>query len=273
VTATPPGVVEPFLFGEPALYGCLHPGTDSLRGVVVCQPFGHEYVTFHRAARQLATQLARGGLPTLRFDYSGTGDSAGRLADARLADWTADVGRAIDSLRERAGVERVALVGVRLGATLALLAARDRSDIEALVLWDPVIWGRAYLRELARDTRRMHRVAHVLPSDPTGDHPGECGEGDLERLGFVLPAALVDDLAHLALDTSTPACPGRTLLLETTAAASAPLGAVLRGAGCEVESRTEPLADAWRWSEDVTRVQLPHAQVRAVARWLTGGGS
>jgi pimeloyl-ACP methyl ester carboxylesterase len=267
-----PGLVEPFYFGDGALYGCLHPGARDDLGAVICQPFGHEYITFHRAARQLATQVSRAGVPTLRFDYSGCGDSAGGLRQARLADWVHDVGSAVEALRARAAVGRVALVGVRLGASLALLAARERDDLASLVLWDPVIRGRTYLRELGRDARRMRRVAHVTPRDP--DAAADSGpEGDLELLGFVLAAPLVADLRGLDLDTITPACAPRTLLLETSPAASAPLGALLRGAGCDVDTRTEALPHAWRWSEDITRVQLPHAQVRTVARWLTGAGA
>ena len=151
---TPPGIVEPFYFGEASsLYGCLHPGSRSDRGVIVCYPIGHEYITFHRAARQIATQTSRAGLPTLRFDYSGTGDSAGSLGKARLDDWISDVQQAMDELRARTGVEKLSLIGVRLGAALALLASQDRDDIESLALWDPIIWGRGYLRELTQDTR------------------------------------------------------------------------------------------------------------------------
>ena len=65
----------------------------------------------------------------------------------------------------------------------------------------------------------------------------------------------------------------RILLLETTSAATAPLGAALRSAGAELETRTEALQHPWRWSEDITRVQLPHAQVRALARWVIGGAA
>lgn len=273
----PPGLVEPFFFGQTALYGCLHPGSRTDRGAVICYPFGHEYITIHRAARQLATQISRAGLPTLRFDYSGTGDSAGDLEQARLDDWVGDIGRAADELRARTGVAQVSLIGIRLGAALALAASEGRQDVESLALWDPVIWGRAYLRELNQDTRRMRRVAHVLasPSRQGAAKRKSAGSGGVDRqpievLGFEVSKALASDLRGLELDTIKPGCVDRTLLLETTKAATAPLGAVLRGAGCNVETRTEALPHAWRWSEDITRVQLPHAQVRAIARWVVG---
>lgn len=260
--AAPPETVEAFHFGDPELFGCLHHGVDRRHGVVLCHPFGHEYIVLHRAVRILATRIARAAAPVLRFDYSGTGDSAGRLTDARLDRWVADIEAAIEVLRARTGVERVSLVGVRLGADLALEAASRRDDVESLALWDPVIWGRSYLRELRRDHRRMLRIAHVVPGPPDATAT--------ERLGFHLAGPLVEDLRRLESDATRPPRVARILLLETRPADAAPLGAALRAAGCDVDSRCDARPDLWRWSEDITRLQLPHSQVRTVARWIAG---
>lgn len=258
--SAPAAAVEPFYFGDPPLFGCLHPGGHPRRGVVFCHPFGHEYITLHRAARLLAAQISRTGLPTLRFDYSGTGDSAGQLGDARLEHWVDEIGRATDVLRARTGVERVSLVGVRLGAALALLAAAERDDVESLALWDPVVWGRTYLRQQERDHRRMLRVAHVTP--------GPRDKTVIERLGFRLGPGLEDDLRHLELDAVEPPPTARVLLLESLQAASAPLGARLRATGCNVTTRLDAVPHMWRWSEDITRVQLPHSHIRTLAAWI-----
>ncbi len=257
-----PVAVEPFLFGNPALYGCLHPGSSRQRGVVICYPFAHEYITMHRAARQLATQLSRAGLPTLRFDYLGTGDSSGRLREARLDRWVRDVRLAVDELRQRTGVERVCLIGIRLGAALALRAAVGRDDVEALALWDPVIRGQSYLDEMRRDTRRMLRVAHV--------RRGTRKRGQSELVGFAVAPELEDDLRRLELDAGPFPPARRLLLLETRDGGAAPLGAALRAGGRHVDSHTDAYPDLWRWSEDITRLLLPHSQVRAIARWVKG---
>jgi len=79
--------VRPFYFGAPGkeLFGCLHaPEPDCCLdcGVVVCQPFGHEYVNSHRALRQLAKRLVDAGFPVLRFDYYGCGDSRGETTES-----------------------------------------------------------------------------------------------------------------------------------------------------------------------------------------------
>lgn len=262
--ASPPGAVEPRYFGRSRLFGCFQAGARA-RAAVVCHPLGHEYVTLHRALRQLATQIARQGIGVLRFDYSGTGDSPGRLADARLGAWRQEVGEAIDEARRLTGAERVALVGVRLGAVLALAAARERTDVGALALWDPVIWGRSYLSELARLDRRMRRHAHVAP-DPEGrSRPRP--DGEREVLGFPLAEPLIEDIRAIELDNEPPPDVDRILLLESRTASTAPLGASLRAAGLGVDSHCEPHHHLWSWHEDITKVELPHASIRRLAAW------
>jgi pimeloyl-ACP methyl ester carboxylesterase len=75
----------------------------------------------------------------MRFDYGGTGDSAGDGGRVSLREWTADLATAIEEVRRRSGMSRVALVGQRLGASLAWSAATQRGDVDLLVLWDPIV--------------------------------------------------------------------------------------------------------------------------------------
>jgi uncharacterized protein len=157
--------LNPFYFGrsERPLFGVYHPprkgaGGQGVRGrafqhgVVLCYPFGVEYMRAHRAFRQLTTLLTRAGVHVLRFDWYGTGDSAGDGRDATVEQWRADLGMAIEELQDTTGIERVSLVGLRLGATLALDGAKGHDDVERVVLWDPVVSGAGYLEEiLARE--------------------------------------------------------------------------------------------------------------------------
>jgi alpha-beta hydrolase superfamily lysophospholipase len=95
----------------------------------------------------LADRLSDLGFCVLRFDYDGTGDSAGDNSDPdRVSAWLSSVAAALATLR-RAGASSVTVVGMRVGALLGALAALEDTDVQGLVLWDPVASGRAYLRE------------------------------------------------------------------------------------------------------------------------------
>src|SRR5580693_8582106 len=45
-------------------------------GLVICKPFGYEALCSHRGLRAFAEAAAALGVPALRVDYLGTGDSA-----------------------------------------------------------------------------------------------------------------------------------------------------------------------------------------------------
>ncbi len=127
--------------------------------MLLCNPFGEEASRAHRTYRVLATQLERAGYTALRFDYSGTGDSDGDSGAATVDAWVGDVAIAAERLRTASGVARVTVVGLRFGASLAMLAsARGELRPRHLVLWDPVVDGAAYLRELAAQHRAYMRA-------------------------------------------------------------------------------------------------------------------
>ncbi len=166
--------------------------------VVICPPFGYEAICAHRGLRALAQTLALAGLPVVRFDYHGTGDSAGddRQPD-RVQAWLASVAAAVDEAKRRSGRASVALVGLRLGALLAAVAAAARSDVRALALWAPISTGKAFLREM-----KMLRLTGdaEIPSVPSGASPGR-GTDDEEAAGFFLSASTMEALKALSLLT------------------------------------------------------------------------
>jgi alpha/beta superfamily hydrolase len=156
--------VHVFQFGssDHRLLGVYEPaaaaGTAPAKGAVLCQPIGHEYIRSHRAMRKLAASLSAAGVHVLRFDYYGCGDSGGAGEDGGLQHWQSDVGAAIDELKDMAGLPRVSVVGLRFGATLAALATRTRSDVNTLILCDPVLRGDAYVAHVT-DLERQWRGA------------------------------------------------------------------------------------------------------------------
>lgn len=160
-------------------------------GVVICAPFGHEYIRAYRTLRNLADALAASGLHVLRFDYSGCGDSAGEAREATIEQWQRDIGSAIDELKDMSALPRVSVVGVRFGATLGALALAKRKDVETLVLWDAVMRGSSHLREL-RELQERWLYGRPRPHTP----PGWPSDGEI--MGFPVPPAL--DAGFRAVD-------------------------------------------------------------------------
>jgi alpha-beta hydrolase superfamily lysophospholipase len=149
-------------FGADArpLAGRYHVPADGLaRGaIVLCQAFGVEGASAAPAMRELAERLVSQGLVVLRFDYDGTGDSAGDdLDDSRVEAWRSSIVAAVEFLRSR-GHRWIGAVGLRLGATLLEETLRDDVAIDAAVLWDPCISGRTFLRE-------QQLLLHVLSGE------------------------------------------------------------------------------------------------------------
>ena len=188
---------------ERPLFGWLHaPDADGVRGaVVLCPPLGLEGVCTHRLFRHLAERLAAAGIAALRFDYDGTGDSAGSEDDpARVERWWASVGQAVDLVR-RAGAPKVVVVGMRMGATLAAAAAAARpGSVDGIVLWDPCASGRSYLRE---------QQALGLFSLGGRSRP----DGSVEVPGIVYNAATVAELSALSVAATDGALAERVLVL------------------------------------------------------------
>lgn len=190
----------PIRFG--ALFGWFHPpggssgGTKQRSsGVVLCNPIGDDYVRSHRAFRHLAERLARAGFSVLRFDFHGTGDSLGHEREPdRVSTWLGDIHRAIEELKARSGVKEVTLVGLRLGATIAALAAEARTDVGSVVLWGACPTGQSFVS----DTTRIHKMHRMLEPESFAAGPAAYDEGE-EALGFFLTNETVNELAKLDL--------------------------------------------------------------------------
>jgi pimeloyl-ACP methyl ester carboxylesterase len=267
--------IEVFYFGREghSLLGTFHPSSPGVArdvAVVLCPPWGDEYYRSHRAYRHLAARLAEAGCPTLRFDLFGCGDSEGDEESARLSHWLGDVSTAVEAVRSKSGLVDVCLVGFRLGASLATLAAAEIDEICALVLWDPVIRGRDFVDEL--------EVAHrdLLDGFPVALTRSSRYEHVVELSGFAVSPALLDDLGGFDLEAVDlgdagsgrhPSTATEILLIDTTGETGEVSLLSLEGLGAHTTRLSLGVSETWIRRVDLALV--PHEVLDGVVSWLT----
>lgn len=240
------------------LFGWHSPGRTG-RGVILCGTHGYEQLSAHRGWRALAERIAGTGCTVLRFDYPGQGDS-GDVAVERLEDALGAIRAAIRFLRADPGIEEIALVGLRLGGTLAAQVAAETGGVDRLVLIAPFAAGRTFLREM----KILSRTTGVLPDGtPLPQEP----EG-LTVAAFRIGPALSEDLGGLDLAKLTRAPAPRILLLGGEGGALPKRFAAL---GAQVETRSFPeLPDL---VSNPLYAKVPEAAFAAVAAFLSEGAA
>lgn len=145
-------------------FGWFHTATAGIAGgvvAVICAGVGRDSSTGYRSSRFLADRLALAGYPAVRFSYPGTGDSCDRDDEDCWLHWIAAVHCAIDKARAMSGCQRVVLIGIRLGAALAALAAAEREEVAGLVLLEPAFRGSSFVTQLRIEEKVSARGAPV----------------------------------------------------------------------------------------------------------------
>lgn len=120
------------------LVGLLHPAATAapLTGVLVVVGGPQYRVGSHRQFVLLARQLSASGIPVLRFDYRGMGDSGGASRD--FSSINRDIATAIDAfLVAVPGLQKVILWGLCDAATAAAIYAPADPRVAGVVLLNP----------------------------------------------------------------------------------------------------------------------------------------
>jgi pimeloyl-ACP methyl ester carboxylesterase len=169
----------------------------------------------------------------------------------------------LEEAKAMSGEVRGSLVGLRFGATLAFLAASKRADIDRIVLWDPIVNGRAYLGELAERHRAL-MAKRPLPRDyQEPDLPAEV-------LGVPLTASLRSAIAAIDLMGVRPPAGARVAVLSSESDPAVDgLCGHLRTTGALIECHARPGPRVWLKQDDIERTLVPYAALSTVESWLS----
>jgi len=244
--------VKPHFFGHASrpLFGIHTPSATGLSqtGVLICPPMGQEALRAYRSLRLLADQLAAEGVEVLRFDYFGTGDSAGDVRDGRPSVWLENVRTASQHLRELAAVRRLVLVGLRLGGTLALLAEVPATS--RVILWDPILDSRDFIAELSRDA-----------VDP--------GAEEWEVRGFPMSETFRGEIASMDLGTIRRTPPDIRIVISQELAGLVAFQAAMEARRVRVETDRIDALRVWIADDAFGLGAVPAVVLRRIVEWAT----
>jgi uncharacterized protein len=252
------------------LFGIYHPpdeGAKRRMGVVLCYPAGPEYQWAHRAFCQLAKRLRRVGFPVFRFDYFGCGDSAGNDTDGNFDQWKADVVTAIEKIKELSKADKVALVGLRLGATLCYYAATRRPDVENLILWEPILKGEQHIRELLQ----LHQDWLGRGDQSATGYRDQSPAGEaLEILGYPLTVQNMRAIETINLcDAGQVSCRNCLLVRNIPSAEDELFIKQFQALKGRLEVECIDAEKVWTNFDGEGRVTVPEPVLERVIRWLS----
>ena len=263
-------MIEPFYFGNSvqSLFGVYHPPKIGIArdvGVILCYPTGEDYIRSHRAFVRLAALLSSAGFHTLRFDYYGCGDSGGDSDQGGIRQWLDDISTAIEELKSGSDANQICLVGLRLGASLAMMAGAERDDVDGLVLWNPIISGRKYVQELI--TAYQEKARKFFP----GLECRSKGEGYGEALGFPLPDSMLKDLEKLDLFATQLKVAHKILFIESSdASEDIRFREHMKGIGVSLRYKRIPGFEPWVERDNWGQGMVPMKILQFVVSWISG---
>lgn len=195
------------MFGEAErpLFGKFHHAAAVRAPIaaVICPPIGEEGVRAFRPLKVLGDQLAAAGVPVLRFDWYGTGDSSGDETGLSQTSMTESLMCAHEEVGDMTGARKIVWIGLRLGATVAGMAANLRpKGLSGLILWDPV----SDMQQYFDDQQKAH--ADFI-EESTGTKPMP-----QEALGFSWPPSLISSFSGIEMSKAGKTIPNRLWIGE-----------------------------------------------------------
>jgi exosortase A-associated hydrolase 1 len=233
------------------------------RGVLIIVGGPQYRVGSHRQFTLLARHLAERGVPALRFDYRGMGDSDGKVRTFERVG--ADIRCAIDQfVASVPGLKDIVIWGLCDAASAALFYAHQDARVSGLVLLNP--WVRTE-QGLARAHLRHHYLRRLFQTSLWGkiargefnvrEAAGALGKIVLDAVGAGSPSGTVEKSPAAVsplperMEAALLRFRGRVLL-------------ILSGNDLTAQEFRDLIADSGRWRRllagtRVTRRDLPEA--------------
>jgi pimeloyl-ACP methyl ester carboxylesterase len=249
---------------------------------VTAHPFAEEQKFSHRVFVNLARDLARRDVATLRFDLSGSGDSYGEERDATVSQWVEEIRAGLELMKTRFPQAKPVLMGLRLGATLALSAAGSPAPSRAgpqggrttpppaLVLWEPILDGKKYVDEILR--RRMIREMMTTGKKATGKSEARAqleSDGFLDLDATAVGKRMIEEMSALDAKQLAARFKGKALLVQIAfnakvSKALEDLAAAMTSAGAQAQAVGIREQVIWDRVELVEATEL----IRVTADWV-----
>jgi len=223
--------------------------------VIICPPVGYEYNHSYRSLRRLAEYLCSQGIIVFRFDYQGIGNSAGSvLAKDCLQCWVDNIKNLSDAIDSSFPGFKQCWLGLRLGGTLAMLAA-EQHHVDKLVLWEPIVKGRPYILEL----EALSSLSSIS-ADDSMDY--------LESAGFLLSNDTSQKIKKLNLikDVKIPSVSKMLLLQRDDRPVDNSFVEHLQAEGCDAQLTA--IAGYADMMAEPQNTRVPTDAIEYVSQWL-----
>ena len=175
--------------------------------VLLLPPWGFEEMCTRKFFRILSEHLAANGVPSLRFDYPGTGDApGGPESDLDISDWDKAVLAGAERLKALSGREKIVLIGQGVGGMLAQRLGGAISGVDAIALLAPALNGRAYLREVSLWSKVVDQGLGLREDQRDSD--------GVSIASLKMPVGIADAIRKTNLTAPQTTAAGQVLVLE-----------------------------------------------------------
>lgn len=184
--------------------------------IICCAPIFEEKLHSHRILVNFSRYAVGQGFPVLRFDYFGDGESDGLFEQASLSTRINDIKSAIHIAKEKFGTSKVFLLGLRMGASLAILSSEIvKDDVCGLIACAPIIDVKTYILNLLRGNLSWQMVVHKKILFNKNELAEKIMRGDTVNVeGYEIGRPLFEDCLDIDIRDKIEAVSIPTLILE-----------------------------------------------------------